>query len=414
MAQGTASYRDPASGPHEDRSDQKAYALSVLVVDDDPMMRHFMQALLATDERVDTLPSASDATSAIEKARELQPDVAIVDIHMPGGGTSAIRGILDVSPGTKVLALSGDDAHATIIEAIAAGASGYLVKGASGSDIIETIFLTHLGRASAATAQSAGALAAVSEKLRREEEIERRTTELKSRIMELIDRDLIESVFQPIIELRRGAIVGVEALSRFPKSIGNVENCFKTAMAVGLAEELEISCIDAAFRGIDQLSDHLFISINASPPTITSTRFHDRILRLEHESMIEITEHTVVDDYQQLSGVLQALRDEGVGLAVDDAGAGYASLNHILNLAPDAIKLDRGLTSHIDTDEQRQALAAALIAFSEKVDTLVVAEGIETREELDCLLDLGVRLGQGFFLSRPVPSAQIAQTVRDH
>jgi EAL domain-containing protein (putative c-di-GMP-specific phosphodiesterase class I) len=119
--------------------------------------------------------------------------------------------------------------------------------------------------------------------------------------------------------------------------------------------------------------------------------------------VIEITEHEQVDDYDDLVLALAELRSNGIRIAIDDAGAGYASLRHTLLLAPDIVKIDIALTRRIDIDRGRRALASALVAFADEMDMTIVAEGIETEAELKTLLELGVRFGQGYFLAEPGP-----------
>ena len=119
--------------------------------------------------------------------------------------------------------------------------------------------------------------------------------------------------------------------------------------------------------------------------------------------MLEITEHVRVDDYGQLLDRLGRLRRAGIRLAVDDAGAGFASLHHILKLCPDIIKLDIVLTRDIDRDPIKRALASSLVSFSRDVGGTLIAEGIETAAELQTLVELGVPLGQGYHLGYPSP-----------
>jgi EAL domain-containing protein (putative c-di-GMP-specific phosphodiesterase class I) len=102
-----------------------------------------------------------------------------------------------------------------------------------------------------------------------------------------------------------------------------------------------------------------------------------------------------------LEDALASLRSRGAQLMVDDAGAGFASFKHIVDLKPDVIKLDLSLTRDIDTDPLRRALAASVLAFADEVGASIVAEGIETYSELDALRALGVRYGQGYLLARP-------------
>jgi EAL domain-containing protein (putative c-di-GMP-specific phosphodiesterase class I) len=132
----------------------------------------------------------------------------------------------------------------------------------------------------------------------------------------------------------------------------------------------------------------------------------DEVLHLLRTSesrriVMELTEQVKVDDYPRLSSALTELRLMGVRLAIDDTGAGFASLAHILKLGPDIIKLDRELTCGIDHDPVRRALAAALVTFAAHTGADIIAEGIETAAELEVLQGLGIRYGQGYFLGRP-------------
>jgi EAL domain-containing protein (putative c-di-GMP-specific phosphodiesterase class I) len=117
--------------------------------------------------------------------------------------------------------------------------------------------------------------------------------------------------------------------------------------------------------------------------------------------IIELTEHVRIDDYDLLLDSLSRVRERGARLAVDDTGAGFASLGHILHLRPELIKLDCQFTRGIDTDPTRRSLAHALVSFAHDIGAEVVSEGIETAAELDAVRALGVPYGQGYFLSRP-------------
>jgi EAL domain-containing protein (putative c-di-GMP-specific phosphodiesterase class I) len=119
--------------------------------------------------------------------------------------------------------------------------------------------------------------------------------------------------------------------------------------------------------------------------------------------VVEITEHEAVEDYAALVRSLDTLRGLGCRVAIDDAGAGFASLRHTLQLAPDIVKVDISLTRDIDSDRGRRALASALISFADEMGMTIVAEGIESQAELDTLRELGVIYGQGYFLAEPAP-----------
>ncbi|MFB9353164.1 EAL domain-containing protein, partial [Streptomyces heliomycini] len=117
--------------------------------------------------------------------------------------------------------------------------------------------------------------------------------------------------------------------------------------------------------------------------------------------MLEVTEHDVVEDYPGLDEALAEMRGKGLRLAIDDAGAGFASFRHILRLAPDVIKLDRSLTHEIERRDENRALAAALIGFATETGSRLVAEGVETQEELATLREIGICKAQGYLLGRP-------------
>jgi EAL domain-containing protein (putative c-di-GMP-specific phosphodiesterase class I) len=213
-------------------------------------------------------------------------------------------------------------------------------------------------------------------------------------------------VYQPIYLLRDNTLLGVESLSRFPSDLRRgPDQWFAEAGEVGLETELELKAIRNALSGYRPIFSQrsLHLTLNSSPHTIISGRFLSLLERLPTEQIVlEITEHDHVEDYAELRNALAPLRARGVKLAVDDAGSGYASMRHILNLQPDVIKLDVSLTRGIDGDNMRRALASALIAFAQQTGCQIVAEGIETRAELEMLRSLGAHAAQGYYLSKPL------------
>ncbi len=228
----------------------------------------------------------------------------------------------------------------------------------------------------------------------------------RSRIASLLDRGALTMVFQPIRDLRDGRLVGVEALARFHGPATPPDRWFIEAAAVGLGVDLELAALEAALVALPALAASAFLSVNVSPATLCSQRLPPILAQAQPGRLVlELTEHAPVEDYEELSAALVALRSAGVRFAVDDAGAGYASLAHILRLSPQLIKLDLELTRGIDTDPVRRALASALCSFAAGMGATIVAEGIETAAELAVLTELGVPLGQGYRLGRPGPLA---------
>jgi PAS domain S-box-containing protein len=227
----------------------------------------------------------------------------------------------------------------------------------------------------------------------------------RARIQQVLDDGGPTMLFQPIIELATGKTVGAEALARFPAQPDRPpEEWFADAADVGLGVELELAAIRAAVAQLDALPAGTHLSLNAGPDTVISPQLH-QLLRTAptNRLVVELTEHIAVADYCALTDALDALRGRGVRLAVDDAGSGFSSLQHILNLKPDIIKLDRALVDTIDTDPARRALARSLLTFANEIGAQVIAEGVENLREQTVLRRLGVRYGQGFHLGPPGP-----------
>ncbi|HEV3225359.1 MAG TPA: EAL domain-containing protein [Acidimicrobiales bacterium] len=235
--------------------------------------------------------------------------------------------------------------------------------------------------------------------------------ELRERIESLLDsRDSMSMVFQPIVDLTLDTVVAVEALARFHVAPARTpDKWFGDAHLVGLGVELEMAAASEAFAVISKLADGITMSINLGPQSILSGRLLDMLTHHRDRIVVELTEHTRIDDYSNLTGALRELRRLGTRLAVDDTGSGVSSLAHILKLAPDFIKLDRDLTNGIDLDPVRRALASSLVTFAGETGARIVAEGVETRDELDVIRSLGVRYAQGYYLGRAVPLADLAE-----
>lgn len=225
-------------------------------------------------------------------------------------------------------------------------------------------------------------------------------------VSSVLDRQAFSTVLQPIFSLFTGCPTGAEALTRFSdEPIRSPDRWFADAHEVGLGVELELAALRAALRyGAERLPADFYLSLNVSPATLVS----DELLALlsvapvpAHRIVLELTEHVSINDYGVLREPLSRLAGMGVRLAVDDAGAGFASFRHILRTRPAFIKIDQAITRHIDADAAQRALAAAVVVFALELGATVVAEGVETPEELDVLISLGIDAAQGFLLARP-------------
>lgn len=209
--------------------------------------------------------------------------------------------------------------------------------------------------------------------------------------------------FQPIYDLADGRLLGVEAVTRFDcEPARTPDRWFAAAHAAGLGVELEVAAIEEALAASVGLPDGVGLAVNASPATVADARLLAAVRRYDRRPLtVEITEHAVIEDYPVLREALAALVCLGVDLAVDDAGAGFASLQHIVQLEPDVIKLDMSLTQDVAASPLRRALAASLIEFTERSGARLVVEGIETLADLTAWASLGAHAVQGYVVGRP-------------
>ena len=230
-----------------------------------------------------------------------------------------------------------------------------------------------------------------------------------NRIREVMTPEKLNISYQPIYGLKEQKIVGYESLARFDTDPYRTPDVwFAEAQSVGLGQELELLAIRRGIEGMSHISETAYISLNVSPEIILAGVLHDVFDEvISNRIVLEITEHSKVTDYEVFREALDALRKKGVQIAVDDAGAGFASFQHILELGAEIIKLDISLIKGIDKDPARKALATALTAFSKKTNTKVIAEGVETREEYNELLKIGVDKIQGYYIGYPMPVEQV-------
>jgi len=379
--------------------------IRVLIAEDKAAFRRAMSELIQGEEYLELVGAGGDAQEAIDLAEQLRPDVALVDVKMPaGGGPRATREIRVRSPGTRIIALSAYEDRGIVLEMLQAGAVGYLVKGTAAGEILAAIRNAGDGKGTLSTEITADVIEELSGQLERQDRESEAARRRHDRILAVIQGRGPDIVFQPIVELATLELVGVEALARFSEEYhGPPDVWFADAASVGLLEELELAALRSGIEHVGDLKRDAWMSVNVSPATAAAPRFLDIVVPVAERLVLEITEHAPVHDYDALNGALSEFRAAGGRLAVDDAGAGFASLRHILRLAPDFIKLDGALTRGIDADRTRRALSAALISFASEIGVPIIAEAVETEEEVDALRALEVTFGQGFFLGLPGP-----------
>lgn len=218
----------------------------------------------------------------------------------------------------------------------------------------------------------------------------------------VIEHRRFRIVFQPIVDLATGRVVGYEALTRFADGT-NPKERFVEAAELGVSAELEAASLSAAVAAAEVLPHRAWLSLNVSPALLLHSSLPPLLRNVQRPLVLELTEHEPIGDY---AAIRVALRSIGrtARLAVDDAGAGFASLRHLAELRPSIVKLDRDLIAGVATDQARQALIAGLRHYADRSRCILVAEGVETDAERRAVLELGVDLGQGYLFGPPSPT----------
>jgi EAL domain-containing protein (putative c-di-GMP-specific phosphodiesterase class I) len=380
----------------------------ILIVDDQEANVLLLERILDRAGLTD-VTSTTDPSQALRLFDELAPDLILLDLHMPGVDGFAILASLQAAiPDNAflpVLVLTADLTSEAKERVLSAGAKDFLTKPFDRTEVLLRIKnLLETRSLHLRQQQHNQALEAkVREQAERDARLATERRLRRMRIEAVLRGPGLGVVFQPIVELRGGIMIGAEALARFAhEPTRSPDLWFVEAAEVGLGIQLELAAIRAALVELEHLPSGTYLSLNASPATVASDDLVEVLAATPGERLvIEVTEHAPVADYDALNARLEVLRARGVRLAVDDAGAGFASLRHILRLAPDIIKLDITLTRGIDADPVKRALASSLVTFAPEIDASITAEGVETVEELGALRELGINSAQGYYLARP-------------
>ena len=382
----------------------------VIIIDDDVGNVGLLTQLMKWGGVANTL-GFTDPRAALSHCSSSLPDLVLVDLHMPDlDGFAVIEALQAMVPSggfLPIAVLTGDETPEAKSRALAAGAKDFVTKPFDPMEVILRMrnlletrrIYTKLERHNEELQRALDAHA------ERERQTAAEWKRRRSRIEEALGSDAMAMVFQPIVNIATGETVGAEALARFTiEPIRAPDEWFAEALEVGLATEIEIAAVSGALAEFDRLPPHTFLAVNVSPAIATTAALHSLLAGYPADRLVlELTEHSRVDDYDELLAGIEPLRLRGIRIAVDDTGAGYAGLQRILRLSPHILKLDRALTGGIDIDPVRRALATALVTFAREIGASIIAEGIETPEELAMLRQIGIPWAQGYHLGRPGP-----------
>lgn len=379
----------------------------VLVVDDSPANTALVKRLLGRAGLASVI-ELQDPTKVQQYLAEGDLDLVLLDLRMPVmDGFEVLEVIRRQSMGSylPVIVITADDSHESVERALAGGAHDFVNKPFNAAELILRVRNLLLNRY--AYQELRRSRAVLRSRLDLFEpnlaKVNADPQEIRRLIRRTIDEEGVRIAIQPIINMSDGTLVGGEALARFPGGVlENPSAWFAAALEVGMVTELELAAVRRALTHVPTRPAGTSLSLNFSPSTVLGGLEHALGADVPwNRLVVELTEHTPVNDYDALARALAPLREAGARVAVDDAGAGFASLRHILDLHPDIIKIDIGITRGVDTDPSRASVARMLVQFAQEVGVMVIAEGVETEGERESLLGFGVTLGQGFLLGRP-------------
>jgi len=360
----------------------------ILTVEDDPHVASLIESLLAgRDFETDMAYTGEDALEKIKG----HPDLILLDRGLPDmEGMEVCRRIREDKRfrGIPIIILSAKDKIAERVEGLYIGADDYVTKPFDNSELIARIeavlrrgeFAAHL-----------------------KEEKETLVGELKR----IIDQELITPFFQPIFDLATSRPLGFEVFGRPSESgpLSNPEFLFKVAINTGMYVDLEMLCWRKAIAKWNGSSADVKLFLNCSPYLIESGRFDNDLLLqqglLPERTVLELTERIAIQDYEKLYSRINEFKKMDLGIAVDDVGCGFASLNTVAEVKPDYLKIDTPLIRSIHKDQLKQDIVHAIVHFSQKSGIITIAEGIEKEEELQKVKELGINAGQGYLLARP-------------
>lgn len=371
--------------------------ITVLVAEDEPQVREVLEALIATDPRLRFVGGAEEAEAAIQLAADQRPDVALIDVRMPGGGgVRAAREIVRRSPPTKVIAVSAFEDAETILSMLHAGARFYVSKTDPTDQILEAIHR------------------AVSDGEQPKNEIERIVRAFddwmdrrgdrasledlrKARVREVLLPGNLHMRFEHVVDMPTGDVVGEEAVPVFAGNANrSAVELLADAQAVDMLTRLELTFVRVALDALADVPEDRWISLSISLATAGCAELLDLLSEAPSDRIVlQLTELEPVDDRDRLDRSIDRWRASGIRIAIDDVGPGIASLRDLVRIRPDFVKLDTSVVRGIEDDLSRQRLVRALLSIAEELGSTVIAKGADTTTAVETLVRLGARLAQG-------------------
>ncbi len=362
----------------------------ILVVDSDEMfVKAKIKLLESRNYQVDV---ACDGAETLEKAKQY-PDLILLSRGLPDmDGIKVCQKIRKTKrlEHISIIIFTSKDTSSQRVEGLSFGADDCISKPIDDDELIARIEAV----------------------LRRNQvfrQVQEEQSALAKELKSILSEEMITPYFQPVYSMQSFLPIGVEALSRPPTSglIDNAEFLFKTALILDMYSEVEMVCWKTAVAKWKKTINQGKLFLNCTPYFIESGRLSEKFisdLGIDPGSIVlEITERTAIQKYEVFIKELDRLRETGIKIAVDDVGSGFASLDTVVEIRPDIVKIDRQLVRELHKDELKYNIMQAIISFCKKSKVMTVAEGIEEEEELEAVIELGIDAVQGYLLARPVP-----------
>lgn len=373
----------------------------ILLVDDDKSVSQMLTMLLET--RGYDVQTAYSGVEALQKASETT-DLILLDLILPDEeGFDICRKLKEQerTANVPIIILSARVLSGDIVEGLYLGADDYLTKPFEYEELVARM---------EAVMRRGSIFQGGATKITKDDEIVRE-------LRKIIEEERIIPFYQPIYLLKPFKLFGLEALCR-PKTeslLANPEMLFKVAVQYGFYQDLEMLSWKKAIEYAADFITNEFLFLNCNPYLVEGPKFLSIKSLFENSGLkvgnviLEITERSEVGNFKEFYTQLERFREHGFKFAVDDVGGGYASLESIVETKPEVVKIDRHIINNLENDPYKRSIVKFVVAFCKENNIFSIAEGIETKENLLKIMELGVDAAQGYYLSKPKPIIDIKE-----
>jgi len=375
---------------------------SILIVDDDVSVTQMLRMLLETRGYVvNVAASGEDAFNSVSAST----DLILLDLVLPDNeGFDICRKFKEnrKTHHIPIIILSGRMLSEDIIEGLYLGADDYLIKPFEYEELIarmEVVMRRGSLFGSADTSSLEGNQGIIIE------------------LRKIIDEKLIIPFFQPIFDIKSSCVYGLEMLTRCKTQtiLANPELLFKAAINFGFYQDLELLAWEKTLSVASGKLTEEILFLNCNPYLVEGPKFLSIKTLFDNSPInpkrvvLEITERSYISDFKMFFEHLRRYRGFGFRFAVDDVGGGYAGLESIVEIRPELVKIDRHIISELDKDPLKQSIVKFIIAFCKENNIISIAEGIETKAELETVIALGIDAAQGYYLCKPTSEINIKE-----